>query len=164
MKEIIKKILGIYDYDRAAEREIKKSIKIFHKKGKINYWIAIRLYNKIRKKYNCDIYPGIIFGKDNYIAHPNNILIGKTTEIGNECKIYPNCQLIAALKNDVELFNNGKRRHPKIMNNVIIGDGAILIGPITIGNNVIIGAGSIVTKDVPDNSVVIGINQIKKRK
>lgn len=164
MKELIKKILGIYDFDREAETEIKKSIEIFHKGGKINYWKAIKKYNKIRKKYNCDIYPGIEFGENNYIAHPNNIMIGKTSIIGNNCKIYPNCQLMAALKNDDELYKQGKRRHPKIKNNVIIGSSSLIIGPITIGNNVIIGAGSIVTKDVPDNTTVVGINRFLEKK
>lgn len=161
LKQLIKRFLGIYNFDRLAEKEVKKSIEIYHKGGKFNYWRSIRKYNKIRRKYNCDIYPGIKFGKNNYIAHPNNIHIGKTAEIGNNNKIYPNCILGAALKNDDFLNKNNMRRHPKIMNNCIIGAGAILVGPITIGNNVIIGAGSIVTKDVPDNTTVIGINIFK---
>lgn len=164
MKDLIKRVLGVYDFDRLAEKEIKKSIEIFHKGGKLNYWRAIKKYNNIRKRFNCDIYPGIKFGKNNYIAHPNNILIGKTCEIGDNCKIYPNCQLIAGLKNDLELFNQGKRRHPKIMNNVVIGAGSTIIGAITVGNNVTIGAGSIITKDVPDNMIVTGINIFKEKK
>jgi serine O-acetyltransferase len=162
IKELIKRILGIYDFDRLAEKEIKKSIKIYNNGGKINYFRSIRIYNKIRRRFNCDIYPGIKFGKNNYIAHPNNILIGKTTEIGNNNKIYPNCIMAANLKNDKFLSENNIRRHPKIMDNCIIGAGAILLGPIIIGNNSIIGAGSIVTKNVPDNTIVTGINKFKK--
>ena len=161
IKYLIKRLFGAYDFDRAAERKIKKSIIVFHKGGRINRWRGIRKYNKIRQKYNCDIYPGIKFGKNNYIAHPNNILIGKTTEIGDDNKIYPNCMMIANLKNDDYLAKNNIRRHPKIMNNCIIGAGSIMVGPITIGNNVIIGAGSIVTKDIPDNTTVIGINNMR---
>ena len=159
MKDLIKNILGIYEFDRKAEEEIKKSITIYHKGGRFYKYLAIRRYNKIRQKYNCDIWPGIDFGSNNYIAHPNNILIGKTSEIGNNVKIYPNSQLIAAIKDDEKYYEKCARRHPKVLNNVIIGAGSTIIGAITIGNNVIIGAGSIVTKDVPDNTTVVGINR-----
>ena len=159
LKICIKRIIGIYDFDRTAERLIKKSIHIYNKGGLINRVRAIRIYNNLRKNYNCDIWPGITFGNDNYIAHPNNILIGKTSIIGSNCKIYPNCQLIANLKNDDYLFHTNQRRHPLIKDGTIIGCGSIIIGPITIGENVTIGAGSIVTKDVPDNTTVINVNE-----
>lgn len=163
MREVVKKIIGIENIDRRAEKMVKKSIRLYHC-GLIGKIRALRLYKKIRKEYSCDIWPGVEFGENVYIAHPNNILIGKTSHIGNNCKIYPNCQLIASLKNDDYLFENGIRRHPYVGDNAIIGCGSMLIGPITIGNNVTIGAGAIVTKDVPDDSVVINVNQIKKRR
>ena len=58
----------------------------------------------------------------------------------------------------------GGRRHAQIGNDVILGSGCTIIGPVTIGCNCIIGARAIVTKDIPDNSVVIGTNQIRMRR
>ena len=78
------------------------------------------------------------------------IVIGETTTIGNNCTIY----------HGVTLGGTGKdkyKRHPDIGDNVIIGCGAKVLGPIKIGNNVKIGANSVVLKEVPDNSTVVGV-------
>ncbi len=83
-------------------------------------------------------------------------LFGETAEIGNNCIIYHNVTLGGTGKET-------KNRHPKIGNNVIIGCGAKILGPITIGNNVKIGANSVITKSIPDNSTVIGFNNIIKK-
>lgn len=163
IKRVIKYILGIYDFDREAERLVKKSLQLYHKGDNFSKIRSIRIYNKLRRNFNCDIYPSIIFGDNNYIAHPNNIMIGKTAEIGNNCKIYPGCKIAAKLINDDYRFENNIRRHAKIMDNVIIGADSLIVGPITIGNNVIIGGGAIVTKDVPDNTIVVGVNIFKNR-
>ena len=72
--------------------------------------------------------------------------------------------IIAKVVGDQERLDNKERRHAKIGNNAILGAGCTIIGPITIGNNCIIGARAIVTHDVPDNSVVIGTNQISPRR
>lgn len=85
------------------------------------------------------------------------IVIGETTTIGNNCTIYHN----------VTLGGTGKdksKRHPDIGNNVVIGCGAKILGPIKIGNNVKIGANSVVLHDIENNSTVVGIpgNIIKK--
>lgn len=78
------------------------------------------------------------------------IVIGETTTIGNNCTIY----------HGVTLGGTGKdkyKRHPDLGNNVVVGCGAKILGPIKIGNNVKIGANSVVLKDVPDNTTVVGI-------
>ncbi len=97
-----------------------------------------------------EIHPGAKIGKKLFIDHGIGIVIGETTTIGDNCIIYHN----------VTLGGTGKdknKRHPDIGNNVIIGSGAKILGPIKIGNNVKIGANSVVLKDIKDNKTVIGI-------
>jgi len=97
-----------------------------------------------------EIHPGAKIGKRLFIDHGMGIVIGETTEIGNDCTIY----------HGVTLGGTGKdksKRHPDLGNNVVVGCGAKILGPIKIGNNVKIGANSVVLKDIPDNSTVVGI-------
>ena len=72
-------------------------------------------------------------------------------------------QVAAKAAGDQERVDNRERRHPKIGNNVVLCCACIVLGPITIGDNSIIGAGAIVTHDVPPNSIVTGVNQIRPR-
>ena len=86
------------------------------------------------------------------------IVIGETAEIGNDCTIY----------HQVTLGGTGKdknKRHPTIGNNVMVGAGAKVLGPIVIGNHVKIGAGSVVLKNVQDNVTVVGtpINRVIRK-
>lgn len=160
-KLIIKRILGIANYDREGERLIYKSIKIFHKGGKINYFRGVRLYNKIQQKYGCSVWPGIKLGNGTYIAHMHNIYIGKTCEIGNNCKIYPGATVVAALKGDRERIRLHEKLHAVIGDDCLLGAGCILVGPIHIGDDVTIAAGAVVTKDVPPHTVVKNTNQFR---
>jgi serine O-acetyltransferase len=97
-----------------------------------------------------EIHPGAEIGKDFFIDHGSGVVIGETTEIGDNVTIYSNVTLGGTSLEQ-------KKRHPTIGNNVVIGTGAKILGPIKIGNNVKIGANSVVTKDVPNNSVVVGV-------
>ena len=90
--------------------------------------------------------------------------IGKTTILGDNVRIYSNVLVIAKVTGDEDRLKNKERRHAKIGNNVILGSGCTIIGPVTIGDNCIIGARAVVTKDIPDNSVVIGTNQIRPKR
>lgn len=164
MKNIIKRLLGIHNYDREAERLIYKSIDIYHKGGKINQWRAIRLYNYIRKTYCCNIWPGIEIGKDTYIAHAHDIAIGKTAVIGDRCRFYPHSDITAAVKDDDIRGKLGQRRHAVIGNDCILGNGAVVVGAVTIGDDVTIGACALVTKDVPSHTVVKGINGFRAKR
>ena len=97
-----------------------------------------------------EIHPGAKIGKRLFIDHGNGIVIGETAEIGDDCTIY----------HQVTLGGTGKdknKRHPSIGNNVLIGTGAKILGPIRIGNNVKIGAGTVVLKDVKNNKTVVGV-------
>lgn len=97
-----------------------------------------------------EVHPGAKIGNNLFIDHGMGIVIGETTEIGNNCTIY----------HQVTLGGTGKekkKRHPTIGDNVMIGCGAKILGPITIGNNVKIGANAVVLKDIPSDNTVVGI-------
>ena len=97
-----------------------------------------------------EIHPGAKIGKQLFIDHGIGIVIGETATIGNNCTIYHQVTLGGTASS---FF----KRHPDIGNNVMIGAGAKILGPITVGNNVKIGANSVVLKDIPDNVTVVGI-------
>jgi serine O-acetyltransferase len=105
-----------------------------------------------------EIHPGAVIGKRFVIDHGMGIVIGETTEIGDDVTIYHGVTLGGTT------WNKGKR-HPTIKDNVVIGTGAKVLGNITIGENVRIGANSVIFKDVPDNSTVVGVpgKSIKSR-
>lgn len=153
-----------FEYDRVGERKIKRSIALWHKKGSLNRLRAYMMWNHIRKHYNCNIYPGITVGENLRIEHCSWITAGKTTILGDNVRIYPKADIIAKVVGDEEKIKTKERRHAKIGNNVILGNGCMIIGAVTIGDNCIIGAGAIVTHDIPSDSVVIGINQIRPRR
>lgn len=97
-----------------------------------------------------EIHPGAKIGKMLFIDHGMGIVIGETATIGDNCTIY----------HGVTLGGTGKdknKRHPDLGNNVVVGCGAKILGPIKIGNNVKIGANSVVLKQVPDNTTIVGI-------
>ncbi|MBY8993623.1 MAG: serine O-acetyltransferase [Candidatus Heimdallarchaeota archaeon] len=108
------------------------------------------LSNIAAQSTGIDIHPGAEIGFDFFIDHGNGVVIGETTEIGDNVTIYQGVTL-----GGVSLER--KKRHPTIGNNVVIGAGAKILGPITIGENSKIGANSVVIKDVPPNSVVVGV-------
>ena len=98
-----------------------------------------------------EIHPGARIGKGLFIDHGMGVVIGETAKIGKNCVLFHNVTLGGTGKHE------GKR-HPTIGNNVLIGTGATLLGPINVGNNVNIGAETfIINKDVPDNCTVVGI-------
>lgn len=97
-----------------------------------------------------EIHPGARVGRRFFIDHGAGVVIGETTEIGDDVLMYQGVTLGGTSLEK-------RKRHPTIGNNVEIGAGAIVLGPIKIGNNVRIAAGSVVVKDVPDNATVIGV-------
>lgn len=114
------------------------------------YFIARLISQLGRFLTGIEIHPGAKIGKRLFIDHGAGIVIGQTATIGDNCTIY----------HGVTLGGTGKdmvKRHPDIGNNVLIGCGAKILGPLHIGNNVKIGANAIVLKDVPDNTTVVGI-------
>lgn len=163
VKYILKKLLGIYDYDREGERLIKKSTRLFKSGTKINRCRAIRIYNKLRHEYGCAVWPGVYIDDSVYISHAHDIYIGTTSIIGKSCKIYPGIKIIAAVKGDEERNAQHIRRHPIIGDGCVLGAGCMIIGPITIGDDVFVAAGAIVTKNVPAHSVVKNVNDVQTK-
>ena len=97
-----------------------------------------------------EIHPGAKIGRRLFIDHGMGIVIGETATIGNDCTIY----------HGVTLGGTGKdklKRHPDLGNNVMVGCGAKILGPIKIGNNVKIGANAVVLKEQDDNVTVVGV-------
>src|SRR6056297_2260627 len=90
-----------------------------------------------------EIHPGAEIGSGFFIDHGMGVVIGETTEIGNNVTLYQGVTLGGVRLED-------KKRHPTIGNDVIVGAGAKLLGPIRVGNNVRIGANSVVTNDIPN--------------
>jgi serine O-acetyltransferase len=97
-----------------------------------------------------EIHPGATLGKRFFIDHGMGVVIGETTEIGDDVLIYQGVVLGGVSQEKV-------KRHPTIGNKVVIGAGATLLGPIKIGTGGRIGAGSVVISDVPDNATVVGV-------
>ena len=134
---------------------------VFHR---FNHWLwqnkfeltARFLYGISRFLTGVEIHPGARIGKAFFIDHGMGVVIGETTEIGDNVTLYHDVTLGGTTVFD----EHGKvttKRHPTIGNNVIIGSGAQVLGPIVIGDNVKIGSNAIVTKDVAPNTTVIGM-------
>ena len=104
-----------------------------------------------------EIHPRANIGKNLFIDHGMGVVIGETSEIGNNVTIYHNVTLggIAPSINSNDQRN--VKRHPTLEDNVVVGSGAQILGPITIGKNSLIGSNSVVTKNVPEKSVMAGI-------
>ncbi|QOR66170.1 serine O-acetyltransferase [Cytobacillus suaedae] len=127
------------------------SHRIAHKFYKKRFYFIARLISQISRFFTgIEIHPGAKIGKRFFIDHGMGVVIGETCEIGNDVTIYQG----------VTLGGTGKekgKRHPTIMDNVLIASGAKVLGSITVGENSKIGAGSVVLHEVPSNSTVVGI-------
>lgn len=118
------------------------------------YFLA-RLISQISRHITgIEIHPGAKIGRRLLIDHGMGVVIGETATIGNDCTIYHNSTLGGTGKDKY-------KRHPDIGNNVIVGSGAKVLGPIKIGNNVKIGANSVVLKNIPDNVTVVRSATVK---
>jgi serine O-acetyltransferase len=97
-----------------------------------------------------EIHPGATIGRRFFIDHGMGVVIGETTEIGDDVLLYQGVTLGGT-------GNETGKRHPTLGNHVVVGTGAKVLGNIRIGNHVRIGAGSVVVHPVPDNSTVVGV-------
>jgi serine O-acetyltransferase len=128
---------------------------LFHRIAHIFYQIGVPFIPRFlsylaQRDTGIDIHPGATIGKNFFIDHGTGVVIGETTEIGDNVTIYQGVSL-----GGVSL--DQKKRHPTLGNNIVVGAGAKVLGPINIGDNTRIGANSVVTKDIPPNSVVVGV-------
>ncbi len=104
-----------------------------------------------------EIHPKAKIGKNLFIDHGMGVVIGETSEIGNNVTIYHMVTLggISPSINSDDQRNT--KRHPTLMDNVVVGSGAQILGPVVIGKNAKIGANAVITKHVQENSVMVGI-------
>ena len=104
-----------------------------------------------------EIHPRANIGKNLFIDHGMGVVIGETSEIGDNVTIY-HMATLGGISPSINSDNQREtKRHPTLQDNVVIGSGAQVLGPITIGKNAKIGANAVVTKDVPENGVMVGI-------
>ena len=104
-----------------------------------------------------EIHPNAKIGKNLFIDHGMGVVIGETSDIGDNVTIYHMATLggIAPSINSDDQRNI--KRHPTLQENVVVGSGAQILGPVVVGKNSKIGANAVVTKDVPENAVMVGI-------
>lgn len=113
------------------------------------------LTEQIRITTGIDIHPGARIGQSFFIDHGSGVVIGETSEIGDNVRLYQGVTLGALhFLKEGDMLKKGYKRHPTIGSHVVIGMGAAILGPITIGNNVNIGANSWIEEDVPDDTTV----------
>ncbi|WP_020182519.1 MULTISPECIES: serine O-acetyltransferase [unclassified Methylotenera] len=114
------------------------------------YWLGRMLSHIGRWLTGIEIHPGATIGRRVFIDHGMGVVIGETAVIGDDCTLYHGVTLGGTS------WNKGKR-HPTLETGVVIGAGAKVLGPITIGKNAKIGSNAVVVKDVPDNATAVGI-------
>ncbi len=115
-----------------------------------NFTTARIISQWARSKTGIEIHPGAKIGKGLFIDHGMGVVIGETAVIGDNCLLYQG----------VTLGGTGKdkgKRHPTLKNNVLVGAGAKVLGPFTVGNNVKIAANAVVLNAIPDNCTAVGV-------
>ncbi|MCI9122253.1 MAG: serine O-acetyltransferase [Oscillibacter sp.] len=114
------------------------------------FFLARWISQRVRKKTGIEIHPGATIGHRLVIDHGMGIVIGETTEIGDDCLLYQG----------VTLGGTGKdqgKRHPTLGNNVMVGSGARVLGPFKVGDNARIAAGAVVLREVPADCTAVGV-------
>lgn len=127
---------------------------------KHNLKLLARIISQMARFFTgVEIHPGATIGRRCFIDHGMGIIIGETTEIGDDCTIYQGVTLGGTGKDE------GKR-HPTLGDRVMVSSGAKVLGPFRVGNDVKIGSGAVVLKEIPDGCTVVGIpgTIVKRRK
>ena len=104
-----------------------------------------------------EIHPKAKIGKNLFIDHGMGVVIGETSEIGDNVTIYHNVTLGGVSPSINSNEQRNVKRHPTLEDKVVVGSGAQILGPIKIGKNSLIGSNAVVTKDVPEKSIMVGI-------
>ena len=161
-REIREDIDAVRQRDPAAKSDIEVLLlssgvhailayRVAHKLYLSKHYFSARLISQAaRAATGIEIHPGATIGKGFFIDHGMGVVIGETTIIGDNCSIYQG----------VTLGGTGKdvgKRHPTLGNNVMVGAGAKVLGPFTIGDNTKIAAGAVVLKEIPDDSTAVGV-------
>jgi len=122
------------------------------------YWLARFISTLARWITGIEIHPGAVIGRRFFIDHGMGVVIGETSVIGDDCMMYHGVTLGGTSWDKV-------KRHPTLKDGVIIGAGAKILGPITLGKNVRVGSNSVVVRSIDDNCTVVGIpGRVLKKK
>ena len=113
-------------------------------------WLARFISTLARWITGIEIHPGAVIGRRFFIDLGMGVVIGETTIIGDDCMLYHGVTLGGTTWDKV-------KRHPTLKNGVVIGAGAKILGPVTLGNNVRVGSNSVVVRSIDDNETVVGI-------
>jgi len=125
--------------------------RLSHRLWRAGWRFPARLLSFVgRTLTNVDIHPGATIGRRFFIDHGAGVVIGETAEIGDDVTLYHGVTLGGTS------WNKGKR-HPTLANGVVVGAGAKILGPISVGERVRVGANSVVVKDVPADRTVVGV-------
>ena len=127
----------------------------FYKAG---FDLVARIISQIVRFFTgIEIHPGAKLGKNLFIDHGMGVVIGETSEIGDNVTIYHAVTLGGSSPSIDSEKQRHEKRHPTIGHDVVIGSGAQIIGPVKVGNNSRIAANAVVVKDVPENATMVGI-------
>ena len=121
------------------------------------YLVARMISQLARFITGIEIHPAAKIGKNLFIDHGMGVVIGETSDIGDNVTIYHNATLGGISPSINSNEQRHVKRHPTLKDNVVVGSGAQVLGPIEVGKNAKIGSNAVVTKDVPENAVMIGI-------
>ena len=161
-REIAEEVRAVKERDPAAKSDLEVLLlysgvhailayRVSHKLYLSRHYLPARAVSQLARFITgIEIHPGATIGKNLFIDHGSGVVIGETTEIGDNCTLYQG----------VTLGGTGKdvgKRHPTLGNNVLVGAGAKVLGPFTIADNAKIAANAVVLKEVPENSTAVGI-------
>src|SRR5210317_1861713 len=122
------------------------------------FYLVARMISQLsRFLTGIEIHPGAKIGKNLFIDHGMGVVIGETSEIGNNVTIYHMATLGGIAPSINSNDQRQVKRHPTLGDCVVVGSGAQILGPVIIGTHAKIGANAVVTKDVPENAVMVGI-------
>ena len=128
-----------------------------HKIWNYKFFLIARIISQFsRFLTQIEIHPGANIGKNLFIDHGNGVVIGESSEIGDNVTLYHGVTLGGISPSENSQDQRNIKRHPTLMDNVIIGSGAHILGPITVGKCARIGANTVVLKDVPDHATMVG--------
>ncbi|MDC0232922.1 serine O-acetyltransferase [Pelagibacteraceae bacterium] len=121
------------------------------------FYLIARIISQFSRFFTgIEIHPGAKIGKNLFIDHGMGVVIGESSEIGDNVTLYHGVTLggISPAENSKDQRNS--KRHPTLLNNVIVGSSAQILGPITVGEGSRIGSNTVILKDVPDNATMVG--------
>ncbi len=168
-KSIREEIGAIMERDPAARSRIEVvlcypgfQVVMFHRLAHVLWRSGWRLLGRVvshlgRWLTGIEIHPAVVIGERFFIDHGMGVVLGETSEIGDDVTLYHGVTLGGVAPSVESDSQRNVKRHPTLEDGVIVGSGAQVLGPITVGANARVGANAVVTKDVPSGATVVGI-------